>query len=141
MKTDPERVRRWDECRREAARRYEDKVRKEVKAGERPWSSLEPKPKSREKWEAQYGSEARVEFFGNQPCDICGREPTDEHPSHNHHVRTGGMGMKAHHRWIIPLCNDCHRAMHGKNPPWGPETAQAQAEYWAGRWAKHTEDG
>lgn len=53
-----------------------------------------------------YGSEARIEWVQRTPCAACGEGPSD-----NHHVRTGGMGRKAHHSAIIPLCIACHRAL------------------------------
>lgn len=45
------------------------------------------------------------------PCVICGRLPVEAH----HLLRTGerGLSRKSSDRWAIPLCPECHRALHG----------------------------
>ena len=54
-----------------------------------------------------YGSEDRVRWIASQPCCVCGSTPSE-----GHHVRSGGTGRKAHHRWIVPLCRPCHIRYH-----------------------------
>lgn len=42
-------------------------------------------------------------------CVICG-----DRSECLHHVREGqGMGQRAQHYLVIPLCNDCHTGTHG----------------------------
>lgn len=66
-----------------------------------------------------YGSRKRVRVVKSLPCAICGKEPTKDRPSENHHVKNGGMGRKAGWEWIVPLCSadivksemGCHREL------------------------------
>ena len=73
-------------------------------------SRIKPKPKTAEavakKLAHVYGSEARVKWVQQLPCAACGEGPCD-----NHHVRTGGKGLKAHHSCVMPLCQNCHRVL------------------------------
>lgn len=47
------------------------------------------------------------------PCMVCSARP----PNHAHHLRseilaTRAAGMKAADRWAVPLCWQCHDAVH-----------------------------
>ena len=52
------------------------------------------------------------------PCGLCGAPG----PSDAHHVRTGqGMGQRASHWLLIPLCKACHQddeGLHGSRALW-----------------------
>ncbi len=63
-------------------------------------------------WLRSHGSAERVAWVGRQPCVFCHRTPTEEQPSHNHHVRGGGMSRKADARFIVPACVRCHALAH-----------------------------
>ena len=68
-------------------------------------------------WKRVYGSRERVEWVCSRRCDVCGRAPTWQYPSHNAHVVSGGTGRKAGYGWIISACGTpggCHHEMdHG----------------------------
>lgn len=59
-----------------------------------------------------YGSEERVLFVKTLPCCACGRFPSHDHPSENHHTENGGLSRKAGYLSIVPLCAPCHRLIH-----------------------------
>jgi hypothetical protein len=63
-------------------------------------------------WMRVFGSAERVAWIGRQPCVSCHRDGSDDHPNHNHHTRSGGMGRKADACWIVPLCFGCHKQEH-----------------------------
>lgn len=52
------------------------------------------------------------------PCACCGKPG----PSCVHHIREGqGMGQRAGHGLVIPLCWDCHQGpqgIHGDRSAW-----------------------
>lgn len=77
-----------------------------------------------EKFEYEYGSEHRVHWIKRLPCCACGAQRGCD----NAHIRGasggGGVGRKAHHRWVVPLCFDCHRV---RIPSRGQRTLEAEA--------------
>lgn len=54
-----------------------------------------------------YGTEERRAWVTTLPCIACGSTP-----SQNAHSVSGGMGRKADHRTIVPLCASCHHEVH-----------------------------
>lgn len=52
------------------------------------------------------------------PCAVC-RAPA---PSMAHHIRAGqGMGQRASHWLVVPLCAECHQGksgIHGDRSAW-----------------------
>ena len=56
----------------------------------------------------KYGSRERVKAIQAEPCANCGKKP-----SVNAHCppkgAKKGTGFKAGWKWIVPLCDDCHR--------------------------------
>lgn len=70
----------------------------------RPINKVNPVRRARE-FARCYGSKARVEFVKTLACGVCGTTPSD-----NAHIHGGksGMGRKADHTDIIPLCRQCH---------------------------------
>jgi hypothetical protein len=64
----------------------------------------------RAKFEREFGSKERVAFVAAMNCVACGFG----RPCENHHIQNGGMGKKAHHTKIIPLCVVCHREWHSQ---------------------------
>lgn len=82
-------------------------------------------PRSKaEKFEYEYGSDDRVRWVRGLPCCACGSRVGCD----NAHIRGfsggGGVGRKAHHRWVVPLCFDCHRV---KIPDRGQRTLEREA--------------
>lgn len=50
-------------------------------------------------------------FVRSLPCAICGSRP----PSEACHIRAGtdgGLGVKPHDRWTVPMCSAHHREQH-----------------------------
>lgn len=45
------------------------------------------------------------------PCCLCEQDPADV----AHHPLGGGMGLKAPDHTAIPLCHECHNALHMHN--------------------------
>jgi hypothetical protein len=72
-----------------------------------------PKPKNVKRasgnWLRAFGSKERVAFVRNLPCIVltCGNTPSE-----NAHIESGGMGWKAHHTKVVPLCSSHHRYAH-----------------------------
>jgi hypothetical protein len=75
------------------------------------------KPKSPEKFAAQYGSEEYVLHLKLRPCDRCGVRGY----SSAAHTEGGGMGMKAGPETLCSLCEDrpgtvgCHTLLDERN--------------------------
>lgn len=63
---------------------------------------------SEAQFKRKYGSRARAKAIKREPCANCGATP-----SVNAHCppkgRGGGVGYKASWRWVVPLCDACHR--------------------------------
>ena len=92
-------------------------------------------------WDRIYGGEERVHFVKTLPCCACGRFPSEERPSENHHVRNGGLSRKADYLSIVPLCAPCHRLIHqiGKKSfvaRYGV-SLEAAAAFTQAAWARH----
>lgn len=137
------RKKRQDQRRRESVKKQEDKHRQAYLDGEGPYSSLSRKPKSREKWVSQYGSEARVKWGKARDCDACGRPAREKRPNLNCHMRTGGTAMKAGPETMVTLCPECDNeiAQHGietfcKRTGFAPEHTAA---YVHGLWTRFKE--
>lgn len=97
-----------DDWRRRGARNYEDRVRKEVLAGERDWNSLDGarNPERRERrFRKGFGSEDRAAWVSGQPCIVCG-----ERPSENAHVKSRGAGGTKED--VVPMCRYHHQQQH-----------------------------
>lgn len=57
-----------------------------------------------------YHSPERVSWVKQQPCICKGRSCDGE--IENAHVKGGGVGRKAGHEFIVPLCRRHHRVLH-----------------------------
>jgi hypothetical protein len=83
-----------------------------------------------------YGSKERVEWVKRQPCIDCGATPSD-----NAHVEGEGVGRKAHHTRIVPLCRTHHRAYDEHREPFDrPEMREEVGDLAAwveSRWQHH----
>lgn len=58
-------------------------------------------------------------WLRSQPCIRCSNPYTEAH-----HTSSGGMGIKGSDYDAIPLCHNCHMAVHqkyGKQGFWTPE--------------------
>lgn len=56
-----------------------------------------------------YGSRERLLAIKAMPCAACGGLPSE-----NHHMESGGMGRKADHTTIVPLCLTHHAFYHNE---------------------------
>jgi hypothetical protein len=59
-----------------------------------------------------------VRFVANQPCLICGRQPSDAH--HVRFAQSRALGSKVSDEFTVPLCRGHHREVHhcGDEPVW-----------------------
>jgi hypothetical protein len=59
-----------------------------------------------------------VRFVANQPCVICGRQPSDAH--HVRFAQSPALGRKVSDEFTVPLCRGHHREVHrcGDEPVW-----------------------
>jgi hypothetical protein len=51
-----------------------------------------------------------VRHVANQPCLICGRQPTDAH--HLRFAQNRALGRKVSDEFVVPLCRGHHREVH-----------------------------
>lgn len=70
------------------------------------------RPRKAENFVRAYGGRDRVRWINHQPCCSCGLTPSEEKPTQNVHVRSGGKSRKADACWIAPLCHWCHAKLH-----------------------------
>ena len=63
---------------------------------------------------------AHLRFVANQPCLICGRQPSDPH--HLRFAQSRGLGQKVSDEFTVPLCRAHHRELH---------RASKEVEWWA----------
>ena len=96
---------------------------------------IAPKSRTAGEFNRIYGSKARVRWVKAQPCVSCGTEGQN----HNHHTQSGGMGRKADHTTIVPLCPSCHHEHH-------TGVLRGTREWWADqarltelRWQRYTQ--
>lgn len=85
--------------------------------------------------EKRLRSQVHLDYVRQQPCLVCGRQP-----SHAHHVRfgqRGALGLKVSDEFTVPLCALHHDALHrvGNEKSWwvgqGIDPLKAAAELWA----------
>lgn len=80
----------------------------------------------------KYGSVDRVDWINTLPCFIClilgERQLT---PSQNAHTEGGGMGYKAHHSTICPLCDRHHKNYDQHQPPCDEEACRDAVKAYA----------
>ena len=62
-----------------------------------------------------------VRFVAQQPCLICGRQPSDAH--HLRFAQNRALGRKVSDEFTVPLCRIHHRAVHrgGDERAWWKE--------------------
>lgn len=100
------------------------KVRKPLARGTPPVRKTRPKPVNRKRkareFARTYGSRERARWMANQPCSICGKEPTEDAPTQNAHApgSDAGMSHKSGYRHVYPLCARCHQGMHDHPLRW-----------------------
>jgi len=58
----------------------------------------------------RYRNRDHLRFVMQQPCLLCGREPSDAH--HIRFVQPRALGRKASDEYAVPLCRSHHRAVH-----------------------------
>jgi len=90
------------------------KIIKEITVDPAPPKSFMRIPK-RERWI----SEKYTKWVKSQPCCGCGNSSDDPHHIIGH--GQGGMGTKAHDLFTIPLCRQCHDALHRDVSRWESE--------------------
>lgn len=61
-------------------------------------------------------SRAYMDWVKTLKCVGCGR-PADD-PHHPYGVGFRGMGSKVPDYWVIPLCRNCHDALHHDPQKW-----------------------
>ncbi len=92
-----------------------------------PWAKSKSRAKSIDKSVLFHPEPRRirdrehVRFVAQQPCVICGRQPSDAH-----HVRFGqsrALGRKVSDQFVVPLCRGHHRELHrnGDEAAWWRE--------------------
>jgi hypothetical protein len=59
-----------------------------------------------------------VRYVAQQPCLICGRQPSDPH--HSRFTQTRALGRKVSDEFTVPLCRGHHREVHhsGEERAW-----------------------
>ena len=59
-----------------------------------------------------------VRFVAQQPCLVCGRQPSDAH--HVRFAQSQALGRKVSDEFTVPLCRGHHREVHrcGDEPVW-----------------------
>ena len=62
-----------------------------------------------------YGSVARVKWVESLPCLAA---PLCWGTIENHHVKVGGVSMKADAKYIVPLCSRHHHEIHNCGRLW-----------------------
>lgn len=58
-----------------------------------------------------YRDEAYRAFVRQHPCEVCGRAADVAH-HFGKRIGGGGMGLKPHDTFEVPLCTSCHHAEH-----------------------------
>src|SRR5439155_23603133 len=58
----------------------------------------------------RYRNRDHLRFVMQQPCLLCGRNPSDAH--HIRFVQPRALGRKASAEFAVPLCRSHHRAVH-----------------------------
>jgi ERF superfamily len=58
----------------------------------------------------RYRNRDHLRFVMQQPCLLCGRNPSDAH--HIRFVQPHALGRKASDEFAVPLCRSHHRAVH-----------------------------
>jgi Rad52/22 family double-strand break repair protein len=53
---------------------------------------------------------AHLKFVASQPCQVCGRQPSDPH--HLRFAQPRAIGMKVSDEFTVPLCRGHHRQLH-----------------------------
>ncbi len=76
----------------------------------KPRNPIKKKKRDADEYARIYGSKRRVEWVKRQRC-IADRYPCMG-AIQNHHIKTGGMGMKADARFIVPICASHHASLH-----------------------------
>ena len=73
----------------------------ESRSTNRFWSHPEPR---------RIRDRDHVRFVAQQPCLICGRQPSDAH--HLRFAQSRALGRKASDEFTVPLCRGHHRELH-----------------------------
>jgi hypothetical protein len=70
----------------------------------------------------RFRDKTHCKFVSNQPCLICGRQPTDAH--HLRFAQHRALGRKVSDEFIVPLCRGHHREVHrsGDEASWWSKT-------------------
>jgi hypothetical protein len=75
-----------------------------------------------------------VKYVAQQPCVVCGRQPSDAH--HLRYTQSRALGRKVSDEFTVPLCRGHHRAVHrcGDEAAWwqktGIDPAVSAREFW-----------
>lgn len=57
----------------------------------------------------KYGSRSRARFIRHEPCANCGAKGCSLNAHCPPPGESGGMGYKPSWKWVVPLCDECHR--------------------------------
>lgn len=95
MKRDPDKLKAW-------RRRSAPLGSKTQLKAKKPINPVNRKRRAAELLRT-YGPPERRAWTKEQPCEVCGAEPSD-----NAHIEREGMSRKAHYALIIPLCAKHH---------------------------------
>ncbi|PWC21475.1 DUF968 domain-containing protein [Brenneria nigrifluens DSM 30175 = ATCC 13028] len=68
---------------------------------------------------ARWECDKYTRWVKSQQCCGCGNPADDPHHIIGHGM--GGMGTKPHDLFTIPLCRDCHNALHRDAKSWEAE--------------------
>ena len=77
---------------------------------------------------------AHLRFVAQQPCLVCGRQPSDPH--HLQFTQPRALGMKVSDEYTVPLCRGHHRQLHqaGNEMPWWEDLEINALEIAKGLW-------
>jgi hypothetical protein len=57
----------------------------------------------------KYGSRERMLAIKAEPCANCGKRGRSQNAHCPPKGKGGGTGYKASWKWVVPLCDECHR--------------------------------
>jgi hypothetical protein len=77
-----------------------------------------------------------LKFVANQPCLVCGRQPSDPH--HLRFAQPRAIGLKVSDEFTVPLCRGHHRQLHqaGNEEAWWENLRINALEIARGLWVQ-----
>jgi hypothetical protein len=88
----------------------------------------------------RYRDREHLRHVAQQPCLVCGRNPSDPH--HLRFVQPRALGRKSSDEYAVPLCRIHHRLVHrvGNEAAWWAEAGIDPVKVASKLW-KHTRSG